>query len=76
MVLSIFKSFSFTVLSFGRSFSRNMCNIFYQPCLTRPSPIGFNPAEVCYYPFVVISDSSDGSCNTFSNLFDRLACSR
>ena len=37
-----------------------------EPCLIRPTLIGFNPAEVKYYPSMISLDKCSGSCNVLS----------
>ena len=47
--------------------------MYNQPCLVRVIITDLNPFELNYYPFIVISNKCDVSCNTFDDLFDRFS---
>ena len=39
---------------------------------TRPFIIDKNPVELKYYPYTITLDNFNGSCNTFTKIFDRI----
>ena len=39
-----------------------------KPCITIPTLIDLNPAELNYYPFMISLDKCSGSCNAVDDL--------
>ena len=52
------------LLCFGRSLAIKDVLINNQPCLARPTQVGFYPDELYYYPFIISLDRCNEICNT------------
>ena len=66
------KQVIFAQLRFGESLAKKCAYLNTQPFMTRFAFIDLNPGKLCYYPVIVSLDSCDGSCNTLTNLSDRI----
>ena len=43
-----------------------------EQCKIKPALIDLNPAELKYYPYTINLDKCNGSCNTLSEISDRI----
>ena len=55
------------LLSFSKSFVAKCVSLNNEPCVIRPFYIDLNTVELKYYPFMIILDTCNGSCNLLMN---------
>ena len=65
-MFSVIKQLFIVLLSFSSSLATKCVSLNDEPCVLRPTLIHLSPVEVKYYPFMINSYKSNGSCNVLS----------
>ena len=69
-MFSLIKQVFIMLLSFSSSLARNRTRCLSlndKPYIVIPTLIDLNPFELKYYPFIIIFDKYNGSCNTHTH---------
>ena len=67
-MLWLIKQVFIMLLSFGGFLVTKYEYVSNKPCMVRPTLIDLNPNELNYYPFTIILDKCNGSCNVADDL--------
>ena len=65
-MFNLIKQVLVVLLSFSESLACDQTKFLFlndEPCMARPTLIDLNPFELKYYPFKIILDKYNGSCN-------------